>query len=196
MHEGLRRELGVHLRRAPLTNHPDVQPLSLDAILGALPDSPAARQAFEDLVETLRATGTRKPQGSPTDFNTQYRAEIGGETLPQQGLTAPNPAVARCSRTSGMRRAGPISGATTRRWPTCSPAPTACSGSATSSGGAPRRRSLTRRFGRSSWRPEQSAAGERRSADLPALLGRMKSRSIVHATQVCDCLFSDLVFDC
>ncbi|WP_336489376.1 hypothetical protein [Methylobacterium nigriterrae] len=34
------------------------------------------------------ATGTRKPQGSLTDFNTQYRAEIGGETLPQQGLTA------------------------------------------------------------------------------------------------------------
>jgi hypothetical protein len=36
----------------------------------------------------LRATGTRKPQGSPTDFNAQYRAEIGGETVAQQGLAA------------------------------------------------------------------------------------------------------------
>ncbi|WP_187277285.1 hypothetical protein [Methylobacterium sp. WL103] len=49
---------------------------------------PQARRAVGDLVEAFRATGTRKPQGSPTDFNTQYRAEIGGETLPQQGLTA------------------------------------------------------------------------------------------------------------
>ncbi|MFC6048119.1 hypothetical protein ACFPYM_09760, partial [Methylobacterium hispanicum] len=41
-----------------------------------------------ELLDVLRATGTRKPQGSPTNFNAHYRAEIGGETLPQQGLTA------------------------------------------------------------------------------------------------------------
>lgn len=64
------------------------QETNLDAVLGALPNSPTARQTFNDVVEVLRATGTRKPQGSPTDFNAQYRAEIGGETLPQQGLTA------------------------------------------------------------------------------------------------------------
>ncbi|KQT46596.1 hypothetical protein ASG52_12820 [Methylobacterium sp. Leaf456] len=41
-----------------------------------------------DMLDVFRATGTRKPQGSPTDFNAQYRAEVGGETLPQQALTA------------------------------------------------------------------------------------------------------------
>lgn len=66
----------------------DQQEANLRAVVGALPNSPAAPQALRDLMENFRATGTRKPQGSPTDFNTQYRAEIGGETLPQQGLTA------------------------------------------------------------------------------------------------------------
>ncbi|TXM72656.1 hypothetical protein FV226_11570 [Methylobacterium sp. WL12] len=65
------------------------QATNLDAVLRALPDSPAAPTAVDDLMQILRATGTRKPQGSPTDFNAQYRAEIGGETLAQQGLTAP-----------------------------------------------------------------------------------------------------------
>ncbi|MBE7196264.1 MAG: hypothetical protein INR70_00460 [Parafilimonas terrae] len=65
---------------------------NLDAVLAAIERgrAPAAspREAVSDLLDVLRATGTRKPQGSPTDFNAQYRAEIGGETLPQQGLTA------------------------------------------------------------------------------------------------------------
>lgn len=43
---------------------------------------------MEDLSQTLRTTGQRKPQGSPTDFNAQYRVEISAESLPQQGLTA------------------------------------------------------------------------------------------------------------
>ena len=64
------------------------QDANLRAVVGALPNSPAAPQALRDLMENFRATGTRKPQGSPTDFNTQYRAEIGGETLAQQGITA------------------------------------------------------------------------------------------------------------
>ncbi|MCJ2038805.1 hypothetical protein MKK55_07525 [Methylobacterium sp. J-059] len=63
------------------------QAWNLDAVLRALPDSPAAPVAVDDLMQILRATGTRKPQGSPTDFNAQYRAEIGGETLLQQGLS-------------------------------------------------------------------------------------------------------------
>ncbi|TXN21282.1 hypothetical protein [Methylobacterium sp. WL9] len=66
----------------------DQQEANLGAVVGALPNSPDAPRSLVDLIENFRATGTRKPQGSPTDFNTQYRAEIGGETLPQQGLTA------------------------------------------------------------------------------------------------------------
>ncbi|KQT84695.1 hypothetical protein ASG51_00960 [Methylobacterium sp. Leaf465] len=66
----------------------DQQAANLQAVLSALPNSPGARAAMEDLLQTLRATGQRKPQGSPTDFNAQYRAEIGAETLPQQASTA------------------------------------------------------------------------------------------------------------
>lgn len=65
---------------------------NLDAVMAALERerAPAAspREAVSELLDVLRATGTRKPQGSPTNFNAHYRAEIGGETLPQQGLTA------------------------------------------------------------------------------------------------------------
>lgn len=57
-------------------------------MLDALPNSPGGRDAVVDLIETLRATGTRKPQGSPTDFNTHYRHEIGRETPLQQGVAA------------------------------------------------------------------------------------------------------------
>ncbi|WP_156383973.1 hypothetical protein [Methylobacterium sp. Leaf456] len=49
---------------------------------------PAAPQAVGDQIDVFRAAGTLKPQGSLTEFNAQYRAEVGGETLPQQALTA------------------------------------------------------------------------------------------------------------
>jgi hypothetical protein len=66
----------------------DQQGANLGAVLRELPNSPDAPASVDALLDVLRATGTRKPQGSPTDFNAQYRAEIGGETVAQQGLAA------------------------------------------------------------------------------------------------------------
>ena len=66
----------------------DQQAVNLRTVLDALPNSPGARAALEDVLQTLRATGQRKPQGSPTDFNRMYRAELGAETTSQQAATA------------------------------------------------------------------------------------------------------------
>ncbi len=61
---------------------------NLGAVLGALPNSPQAPQRFDDLLDVLRATGTRKPQGSSTDFNAQYRAEMSPlRSLPAAAVT-------------------------------------------------------------------------------------------------------------
>lgn len=47
----------------------DQQGANLGAVLRALPNSPGARATMKDLLQTLRATGQRKPQGNATDFN-------------------------------------------------------------------------------------------------------------------------------
>lgn len=63
------------------------QTRNLDAVLEAI-GGPAARQPIADVLDVLRATGTRKPQGSPTDFNQQIREAVGEMPLTAQALTA------------------------------------------------------------------------------------------------------------
>lgn len=49
---------------------------NLNAVVGALPTGATAQPAMQDLVEVLRATGMRKPQGSATAFNQQMNHEL------------------------------------------------------------------------------------------------------------------------
>jgi hypothetical protein len=49
---------------------------NLHAALGALPTGAAAQPAMQDLLDVLRATGTRRPQGSATAFNQQLNHEL------------------------------------------------------------------------------------------------------------------------
>lgn len=63
------------------------QARSLDAVLEAT-GGPAVRQPIADVLDVFRATGTRKPQGSPTDFNQQIREAVGEMPLTAQALTA------------------------------------------------------------------------------------------------------------
>lgn len=49
---------------------------NLNAVVGALPTGPVAQPSMQDLVEVLRATGMRKPQGSATAFNQQLNKEL------------------------------------------------------------------------------------------------------------------------
>ncbi|MEZ0251711.1 MAG: hypothetical protein ACAH20_12285 [Methylobacteriaceae bacterium] len=63
------------------------QARNLDAVLEAI-ERPAARQAVADALDVFRATGTRKPQGSPTDFNQQIRETVGEMPLTAQAMTA------------------------------------------------------------------------------------------------------------
>ncbi|ARO55662.1 hypothetical protein B2G69_17035 [Methylorubrum zatmanii] len=63
------------------------QARNLDAVLEAT-GGPAVRQPIADLLDVLRATGTRKPQGSPTDFNQQIREAVGEMPLTAQAMTA------------------------------------------------------------------------------------------------------------
>jgi hypothetical protein len=41
-----------------------------------------------DVLDVFRSTGTRKPQGSPTDFNQQIREAVGEMPLTAQAMTA------------------------------------------------------------------------------------------------------------
>lgn len=122
----------------------DQQAVNLDAVLGALPKSPGARATIEDLFQTLRATGTQKQQGSPTDFNAQYRAEIGGETLPQQDMIA----LKTGGRSPLLANLGDVSrraylGRTTCSWPRRSRPRTAWGAFARSSRGVVRHHTTT-----------------------------------------------------
>ncbi|MBD8906929.1 hypothetical protein [Methylorubrum zatmanii] len=63
------------------------QARNLDAVLEAI-GGPAVRQPIADVLDVFRATGTRKPQGSPTDFNQQIREAVGEMPLTAQALTA------------------------------------------------------------------------------------------------------------
>ncbi|CAO4149208.1 hypothetical protein LPLAFNJD_LOCUS2887 [Methylorubrum aminovorans] len=63
------------------------QARNLDAVLEAT-GGPAVRQPIADVLDVFRATGTRKPQGSPTDFNQQIREAVGEMPLTAQALTA------------------------------------------------------------------------------------------------------------
>lgn len=63
------------------------QARNLDAVLEAT-GGPAARQPIADVLDVFRATGTRKPQGSPTDLNQQIREAVGEMPLTAQALTA------------------------------------------------------------------------------------------------------------
>jgi hypothetical protein len=49
---------------------------NLNAVVGALPTGAVAEPAMRDLVEVLRATGMRKPQGSATEFNRQISHDL------------------------------------------------------------------------------------------------------------------------
>lgn len=63
------------------------QARNLDAVLEAT-GGPAVRQPISDVLDVFRATGTRKPQGSPTDFNQQIREAVGEMPLTAQAMTA------------------------------------------------------------------------------------------------------------
>ncbi|WP_146221852.1 hypothetical protein [Methylobacterium sp. B4] len=63
------------------------QARNLDAVLEAT-GGPAVRLPIADVLDVLRATGTRKPQGSPTDFNQQIREAVGEMPLTAQAMTA------------------------------------------------------------------------------------------------------------
>ncbi len=63
------------------------QARNLEAVLEAT-GGPAVRQPIADVLDVFRATGTRKPQGSPTDFNQQIREAVGEMPLTAQALTA------------------------------------------------------------------------------------------------------------
>ncbi|CAO4184678.1 hypothetical protein EEDFHM_04591 [Methylorubrum populi] len=63
------------------------QARNLDAVLEAT-GGPTVRQPIADVLDVFRATGTRKPQGSPTDFNQQIREAVGEMPLTAQALTA------------------------------------------------------------------------------------------------------------
>jgi hypothetical protein len=45
-------------------------------VVGALPTGAVAQPSMQDLVDVLRATGMRKPQGSATAFNQQITHEL------------------------------------------------------------------------------------------------------------------------
>lgn len=70
---------------------------NLHAVVGALPTGAVAQPSMQDLVDVLRATGARKPQGSATAFNQQLNKElslppVGAEVvaaLKSGGLTIP-----------------------------------------------------------------------------------------------------------
>lgn len=49
---------------------------NLSAVVGALPTGTVAQPSMQDLIEVLRATGMRKPQGSATEFNRQINHEL------------------------------------------------------------------------------------------------------------------------
>jgi hypothetical protein len=49
---------------------------NLNAVVGALPTGAVAQPSMQDLVDVLRATGMRKPQGSATEFNRQLNHEL------------------------------------------------------------------------------------------------------------------------
>ena len=49
---------------------------NLHAVVGALPTGAVAQPSMQDLVDVLRATGMRKPQGSATEFNRQLNHEL------------------------------------------------------------------------------------------------------------------------
>lgn len=61
------------------------QETNLRAVLTALPDDEAAA-IFPDLLTTLRATGQRKAQGSPTAFNEAIMRDLGTDSLSARGV--------------------------------------------------------------------------------------------------------------
>lgn len=64
------------------------QRANLDAVLGALPNSPGATDNMANLIQILQATGTRKPIGSATSFNNIGLDKLGQLPPVAEALTA------------------------------------------------------------------------------------------------------------
>lgn len=77
---------------------------NLQGVVGALPSAGAAAPAVDDMVEILRATGMRKPQGSATEFNRQISDDIGVVPLALGGASTLGTAIPRLA-TDAVRRA-------------------------------------------------------------------------------------------
>ncbi|GJE60279.1 hypothetical protein [Methylobacterium trifolii] len=83
------------------------QAVNLDAELEAI-SRPGGRQSVGDTLDVFRATGTRKPQGSPTDFNRQIRDTVGEVPILAQAIAA--------AKTGGASFVTSAGDATRRAW--------------------------------------------------------------------------------
>ncbi len=61
---------------------------NLNAVVGALPNGTVAQPSMQDLVEVLRATGMRKPQGSATAFNQQITHDLAASPIAAEAAAA------------------------------------------------------------------------------------------------------------
>jgi hypothetical protein len=81
---------------------------NLHAVVGATPNGPTAQPAVSDLVDILRATGMRKPQGSATEFNRQINSELSAPPLAATGLAG--------AKTLGLAAATQVGDNMRRAW--------------------------------------------------------------------------------
>lgn len=80
------------------------QEANLRGVVGALPNGATAEPAVSDMVDILRATGMRKPQGSATEFNRQIADDLGAVPVAIGGATTVGTALPRIAG-DAVRRA-------------------------------------------------------------------------------------------
>lgn len=80
------------------------QEANLRGVVGALPNGAIAGPAVDDIVDILRATGMRKPQGSATEFNRQIADDLGAVPVALGGVSTVGAALPRIAG-DAVRRA-------------------------------------------------------------------------------------------
>ncbi|WP_336810707.1 hypothetical protein [Bosea sp. MMO-172] len=71
------------------------QETNLRGVVGALPNGMTASPAVDDMIDILRATGMRKPQGSATEFNRQIADDLGAVPVAAGSLSTAGMALPR-----------------------------------------------------------------------------------------------------
>jgi hypothetical protein len=71
------------------------QETNLRGVVGALPNGATAGPAVDDMIDILRATGVRKPQGSATEFNRQIADDLGAVPVALGSLSTVGTALPR-----------------------------------------------------------------------------------------------------